>query len=344
MADVRAAHEAALAFLDRPGIVGVWIGYKVTGGRRTRTVGVVVGVREKRPLAALAVDQLIPATVQDVPTDVQEVGIIRALALPLRPLEFNARRRPCPGGYSVGHLEVTAGTLGAWVQREGDDRWHILSNNHVLANESRARLGDPILQPGPYDGGSILDRIATLVAVAPFTPPILVDGALAVVDDPADVDPTIHQLGAVTGWRDPQLVERVEKSGRTTEVTRGEVVGLNAVVDVQFDTGVKRCAQQILIEPGGFSAGGDSGSLIVAAADRKAVGLLFAGSPQVTIANLMSNVVEALGIRFVEVEEPTPPAPPPPEAPGKKLSPFCRWWAAFRIAQRANRRLKRPRR
>jgi hypothetical protein len=336
MADVRAAHEAALAFLARPGVVGIWVGYKITGGRRTRTVGVCVGVRKKLPLTALRADQLIPATVQDVPTDVQEVGEIQALA----PLEYTARRRPCPGGFSVGHLEIAAGTLGAWVKREGDERWYILSNNHVLANESRARLGDPILQPGPYDGGSILDRIATLTAVAPFGDPVLVDGALAVADDPTFANPTIHGIGAPAGWRDAQLGERVSKSGRTTEVTSGEITGLNAVVNVQFDTGLRRCADQIIIGPGGFSAGGDSGSLIIAAADRKVVGLLFAGSAEITIANRMSHVVEALGIRFETVEEPGPP-PPPPETPGKKRSPFCRWWAAFKIA---NRRLARRRR
>lgn len=333
MADLRAAHEAALTFLTRPGVTLVAVGPKVTGGVRTATIGIVVGVREKRPLHALRADELIPPLVEGVPTDVQEVGEITALAL--QPRELTARRRPCPGGYSVGHLAITAGTLGGWVKRAGDDRWHILSNNHVLANESRARLGDEIVQPGPYDGGTILDRIATVAAVAPFGDPVLVDAALAVADDPAVVDPTIHGIGAVAGWRDPELGERVRKSGRTTDVTVGEITGLRAAVNVQFDTGLKRCVDQVLVGPGGFSAGGDSGSLIVADADRQAVGLLFAGSPHVTIANRMAHVVEALG---VQVADPDGPSPPPPAPPRKPPSPLCRWWVAVRIASRRLRR------
>src|SRR5438309_2051812 len=38
----------------------------------------------------------------------------------------------------------------------------VLSNNHILANSNAARIGDPILQPGPADAGTRDDTIATL--------------------------------------------------------------------------------------------------------------------------------------------------------------------------------------
>ena len=60
---------------------------------------------------------------------------------------------------------------------------------------------------------------------------------------------------------------------------------------------------QIIITPGTFSAGGDSGSLIVEdakgknASDRnKPVGLLFAGSPFFTVANPIGSVLERFGV------------------------------------------------
>ena len=56
---------------------------------------------------------------------------------------------------------------------------------------------------------------------------------------------------------------------------------------------------QIVITPGNFSAGGDSGSLIVVqkgADARKPVGLLFAGSMIVTIANPIDEVLSLLGV------------------------------------------------
>ena len=55
----------------------------------------------------------------DVPTDVVAVGDVTVFA------------RPVLCGVSVGHVDVTAGTLGCLVRLEADDAPHILSNNHV---------------------------------------------------------------------------------------------------------------------------------------------------------------------------------------------------------------------
>ncbi|NIU63493.1 MAG: hypothetical protein GWN66_23410, partial [Pseudomonas stutzeri] len=85
-------------------------------------------------------------------TDVQETGVIRALQ------DHTAKWRPAPGGVSIGHVDITAGTLGCLVVR--GDHIYILSNNHVLANSNEAEPGDAILQPGPHDGGTMDDQIA----------------------------------------------------------------------------------------------------------------------------------------------------------------------------------------
>lgn len=63
-----------------------------------------------------------------------------------------AKQSPLLIGCSVGHPNTTAGTLGCFVEIEGGTGPYILSNNHVLADENRATLGDPIRQPGPFDG------------------------------------------------------------------------------------------------------------------------------------------------------------------------------------------------
>jgi len=90
----------------------------------------------------------------------------------------------------------------------------------------------------------------------------------------------------------------VKKYGRTTRLTKGRVYALNATVNVVYDSGVALFENQIVITPGGFSAGGDSGSLVVVdgkgrnkADDRKPVGLLFAGSDFITIANPIDAVL-----------------------------------------------------
>jgi hypothetical protein len=89
------------------------------------------------------------------------------------------------------------------------------------------------------------------------------------------------------------------KYGRTTGQTKGRITGINATVNVGYDSGTARFVNQIIIQPGSFSAGGDSGSLIVVqkgADARKPVGLLFAGSPLITIANPITAVLERFNV------------------------------------------------
>jgi len=179
----------------------------------------------------------------------------------------------------------------------------ILSNNHVLANENRGAEGDPILQPGRFDGGKtdrdVIGRLDTFVAVDPEGTN-LVDSALAAPFDPRDVTPDILGIGRLRGTKDASLDEKVMKSGRTTRKTNGTVVDVNATLRVGYQTGSYLFTDQMIVkgERGAFSAGGDSGSTIVAY-DGKAVGLLFAGSPFFTIANKMSNVEKALDVKVV---------------------------------------------
>src|SRR5438046_1832351 len=79
----------------------------------------------------------------------------------LRAQPFRGRYRPPTGGGSVGHFKITAGTIACLVRK--DRALYILSNNHVLANVNTGQAGDPVLQPGPYDGGRVpADVIAKL--------------------------------------------------------------------------------------------------------------------------------------------------------------------------------------
>ncbi len=93
---------------------------------------------------------------------------------------------------------------------------------------------------------------------------------------------------------------RVMKYGRTTGQTKGRIDAINVTVDVNYGSpGVARFVEQIFITPGGFSAGGDSGSLVVGqrrSDERKPVGLLFAGSIFGTIANPIDAVLSRFSV------------------------------------------------
>ena len=157
----RSAHQASL--LARPNVIGLGVGYKVSGSQSTDELCVVVLVRRKLPPVSLHEADFIPREVAGVRTDVFEVGDLRPLTT------YTERHRPAPGGVSLGHYQITAGTLGCVVRDHKTGVRMILSNNHVLANRNDGKPGDPILQPGPADGGSpqrdtiaLLERFETL--------------------------------------------------------------------------------------------------------------------------------------------------------------------------------------
>ncbi|MDI3280198.1 MAG: hypothetical protein QJR13_02345 [Bacillota bacterium] len=303
------------ALLKLPNVVGVGIGHKRVGGKSTGQPSLIVLVKKKLPAAQLAAADLVPPRVGGVPTDVVEVGDIRALgALPL-PLgaENNPRTRkmrPARPGVSIGHYKITAGTFGAVVYDRQSRAPLILSNNHVLANSTsdrarRASVGDPIWQPGRYDGGSSEDLIARLERFVPlhfrrlfFSPkakrPNLVDAAVARPLTPQLISDEIMELGRVQGIAEAQPDLEVTKSGRTTGVTSGRVIALHASLDVGYDGGRQATfVEQVVAEP--MSSGGDSGSLVLTR-DLKAVGLLFAGSAQATIFSPIQTVLDLLDL------------------------------------------------
>jgi hypothetical protein len=228
---------------------------------------------------------------------------------------YRRRTRPLKPGLSIGHFRVTAGTLGAFVRDRKTGAPLILSNNHVLANENRARRGDAILQPGAFDGGTRpADRVGELTRSARLRKdvPNLVDAAVASLDDGVVFRPrTLTGLGRLAGLGEEFLDEgtAVSKVGRTTGPTAGRVrtFELDYLV-VRFDLGFLRFDGQVEIEGEGadpFSLGGDSGALVVDA-DRRAVALLFAGSDQggsngqgLTYATPIRAVLDALKVDLI---------------------------------------------
>jgi hypothetical protein len=321
---VRIAAESRDQLLALPNVVGVAVGYKRRQGEVTREPSVVVLVRRKVALAELAAGDTVPRQVQGVPTDVVEVGDLKAqeaaLVAPEEPGLRLRRLRPALPGLSVGHYRITAGTLGALVYDCVTGEPLILSNNHVLANSQtprgkRAAPGDHILQPGPYDGGTERDTLALLYRFVPLrfprpskagapraASPNLCDAAVAKPLSADLVDAAILGLGPVTGTTEPVLELPVKKSGRTTGCTAGQVTALHATVQVSYGPGkLATFSEQVVLTP--MSEGGDSGSLIIDEEGR-AVALLFAGSGSATIACPIATVLEALKVSL------TPPSVP----------------------------------
>lgn len=309
--EVQDKHEAEL--LSLPNVVGVAASLKVSGGKPTKIWSLAVLVESKEPTSKLKKSEQVPETLDGVPTDVVEVGRIETLV-------FNARVRPALPGYSIGHFNITAGTFGCLVRdlrrcccelekecchparEECRGDYLILSNNHILANSNQATPGDLILQPGPIDGGVYpADGIATLERFEPIVLGAagynLVDAAVARPLRSRDVTASILGTLIPRGVDQAFIGSPVIKAGRTTQVTLGRVIAVNATVVVfGYNGGAAQFRHQIITT--GMSAGGDSGSLLMDG-NLSAVGLLFAGSPFVTIHNHIADVETALGVRPV---------------------------------------------
>lgn len=316
VAEAQEKHQEML--LAKENVVGVGTGHKIKKGKDTGEPSIVVFVSQKLDKELIKPDDLVPETVEKFKADVIETGEIFAGNVGIEEKNegekvgvevLKQRIRPAKGGFSVGHYKITAGTIATCVYDLEPfpgipSKYYILSNNHVLANSNQATIGDPILQPGPYDGGTApADIIARLSRFVPikfmgtgYTPCNYVDAAIA-EGEFHELDREIYWIGYVKQVNSrPKVGDLVEKTGRTTNFTTGRITALNATVNVNYGGGkVARFCRQIITTC--MSAGGDSGSLVCDIKEG-AVGLLFAGSTAVTVINSILYVQSALRIRL----------------------------------------------
>lgn len=220
----------------------------------------------------------------------------------------NHRVRTLQFGSSGGNVNdqtrrfCCSGTLGALVE-DTNGTQYILSNNHVLGLSGRASAGQDISQPGLIDNNC---QVSTVVADFTLAPPLSsgVDAAIAELR-PGQMDSTgsILDIGTISSVvRAPAVGLGVKKSGRTTGFTTGSITSINATVSVRYP---KNCGSgggstftftnQVVVGGSGFSAGGDSGSVIVTNNScAQPVALLFAGSSTSTIGNPAGQVLTRL--------------------------------------------------
>jgi len=235
---------------------------------------------------------------------------------------------PVPLGTTGGSAQDTStsgtttfccsGTIGSLVSRGG--LLYILSNTHVIARRDLAAIGEAIVQPGLVDNNCSVNGTTTVANLSQFfhlenDPLPNVDAAMAEIVAGA-VDPlgTILQLGGTTNGDQPTdgtpnpgpgvapaVGRKVAKSGAATGLTCGTILAINLSINVEYQKGcntgttyVCNFTDQIDIADQGFSAEGDSGSLIVTQDTADPVGLLYGGSDSDTVANPVAVVMQQI--------------------------------------------------
>jgi hypothetical protein len=278
-----AYHEALARYAHRGNVTGIDIGFKYRNGKATRKLAVRLHVKEKLPRSALEAAEVFPVEILGYPVDVLQgdyhPGSRRKAAKATR---RTGRFDPLQPGISVSHLRGTAGTLGMIVRDTRSGNPAILSNWHVLAGAADALPGDPIVQPGPFDGGrQPRDTVASLERMLLDRDG---DAAIALLSGSRRADPAVIDLGIVPdALEDPRIGDTLVKSGRTTQVTRGRVDGMGRYF-ITYEVGRVGIDGFIIVplnkknpQNEEISAGGDSGALWLRSGSATAVGIHFAG-------------------------------------------------------------------
>ncbi len=210
----------------------------------------------------------------------------------------------------LARARIVVGSLGMPIERDGAR--YLISNNHVLADQNRAQLGDRITAPG---GARLAadEIVARLERFAPLrTSPLgarpqrgtvvfnRVDAALARVAEGVEVHRGYlarRRLPNLRGSAEPRIGERVFKVGRTTGLRRGVITSVgDRVGPVPYAIGECWFAGSFVVEGDDgrpFSECGDSGAVVVRETG-EVVGLLYAGNGVETFACPISDVLAAL--------------------------------------------------
>jgi len=310
---IQERHTSAL--MAEPEVVGTATGIDETGTP-------VVLVFTKHPVA----DTALPYEVDGVRVVQQVTGEFHAMKGGGGGTSHTAKQTPpiqlgTSGGwhFDLANGFCCGGTLGSLIHVGSQLR--ILSNYHVFesdivsgGNGRVAQTGDGIIQPGLIDvncNAANAQDVATLV-VTHSLPSSNVDCSSAtIISGMVNTSGSILEVGTLSSSTVAAFVgQAVKKSGRTTGLTRSSITGLNASVSVQYDNecagGIaftKTYTGQIVVgnRHSGFLAGGDSGSLMVedVSTNPRAVGLLFAGSSSIAVANPIGPVLSQLGASMV---------------------------------------------
>ena len=312
--------------MAQQGVIGTATGLDDNG-----ELSILVFMNEEDTAAAQTAN-LVPTRLGGVPVTVRYTDPFRALkggppggnngvshtAIQAPPIQLGTSggwRFDLANGFCCG------GTLGSLIQVGGQKR--ILSNYHVFeadivngGNGTTAQTGDFIIQPGLLDVGcnaGNAQNVATLVKSSSL-PGNNVDASSAtIIAGMVREDGAILEVGTISSATvGASINQDVKKSGRTTGLTRSSVSGLNATISVGYENEcaggsafTKTFTGQILVTNGRgrkeFLAGGDSGSLMVedVTSGARAVGLLFAGSSSLAVANPIDDVLSFFGATMV---------------------------------------------
>lgn len=293
-------------------IVGIGYGPKITNRKQLEQHAVKIYVRKKLPKSQLTAAQLFPDSINGTPTDVVVSGKFWANAAPDITIDPRQFLRPARPGLSLAHMCGTAGTFGCLVKKSdnpGSDVF-VLSANHVLALLNEANIGDIIVQPAPSDGGSADIAVDCVAELSDFDVILLdgpansMDAAIARLTSAEAAIPSIIMEGQIGGAIvQPTIGLQVEKYGRSTRLTKGQITDCNLATWINYDSGSAAWFEHQIGVVGlaeDFSTDGDSGALVVTSSPGSyPVGMLIADSGNSSAVTPISWILKRFGVSLL---------------------------------------------
>lgn len=316
----------ASLFLSDNNISSIGIGYKITDKKPTENISIQFTVDKKvKPDILESIDTLeIPKTIEidnvTVSTDVLERKYDLSFEV-IEDVSDNERKKrldPLFPGVSICNAKGSAGTLGCIVYDKNNNTPYVLSNWHVLHGDT-GEIGDLIVQPGPHDDNRTDLNICGNLVRSHLG--LAGDCAISTIENRGFVEEIFKLNTNVKKLCEPNLHDKVVKSGRTTDVTYGIVNRINVVVKIYYgeNTGYQEIGcfeigvdNEYPSPDGEISKGGDSGSVWLIAENGKASGMMaglhFAGESsndpyEHALACYSKSVFQKLGINVTETEK-----------------------------------------
>ncbi|AYF53683.1 serine protease [Clostridium botulinum C] len=284
-------------FFRKVNVVGVGLGYKTINGICSCRPCIKVFVSNKRNFSSLSNNDLIPRVYKGIETDVVKANVSI-------PYSLTHKIRPTLCGYSVGPEKSTKTGSIACLVTDGFSRF-LLGNNHVLAKTNSLAIGTPIIQPSGEDKGKA--KVDVVAHLAKFIPIKLggifkkeenyVDCAIARLTEKSIASPKIAIIDmSPRGVTTPKVNQTVKKVGRTTGLSIGKILAINATQKIEYGMKSALFKNQIVTTP--MAEEGDSGALLLDE-NNYAVGLLLGGSELCSIYNNINDVLSLLSISII---------------------------------------------
>lgn len=278
----RLHQEAKAEFMKIPGVLGVGYGKKERAGKLTGEVAFRVYVQEKKQVADLRSEEVIPATFKGVPTDVIKAGKVEFLAgvcddhdahSPLIGGSAITLFRLAPdGSYAMGTLGFFAVILG----KTGYNNIALVTCNHVL-DINDPDIGTTVYQPSWTQAGTVWNPVprdnpmADILKLPPkglqsFTYPgeaedeYYVDCAAAQLH--ICVSPTCKTNCSKT-FANVQRGLTLNGSAAIANVSRLKHSDMGKDVAVYKSGGVTGVTQGIVIDPFGSAPGGVNNIMVI---------------------------------------------------------------------------------